>query len=142
VLLPLCRAGCEVDCNCIGRETSWRSFPVELPLVIETPPDLKRTSVTVFMKTCWLDEDAESVRALVPSSGPSLLRSITSDSEPDLDDGAAAMLKQLWSQPSNAKCADCGAPSSWASVSIGVFICIRCAGLHRGLGRVYTQIYT
>ncbi|RPA71974.1 ArfGap-domain-containing protein [Ascobolus immersus RN42] len=35
----------------------------------------------------------------------------------------------------NGNCADCGAPSpQWASPKFGVFICLTCAGVHRGLG--------
>lgn len=35
----------------------------------------------------------------------------------------------------NNRCFDCGAQfSDWASVSFGVFLCIRCAGHHRGMG--------
>ncbi|CAM6037517.1 unnamed protein product [Sphagnum compactum] len=44
-------------------------------------------------------------------------------------------LKQLLAQPDNRICADCGAPDpKWASTSIGVFICIKCCGVHRSLG--------
>lgn len=35
----------------------------------------------------------------------------------------------------NDRCCDCGAPSpQWASPKFGVFICLSCAGVHRGLG--------
>lgn len=35
----------------------------------------------------------------------------------------------------NKKCADCKSPDpSWASVSLGIFICHECAGKHRSLG--------
>ncbi|OJJ48915.1 hypothetical protein ASPZODRAFT_129244 [Penicilliopsis zonata CBS 506.65] len=35
----------------------------------------------------------------------------------------------------NDKCCDCGAPSpQWASPKFGTFICLNCAGIHRGLG--------
>ncbi|KAL7677604.1 hypothetical protein ACOME3_003839 [Neoechinorhynchus agilis] len=44
-------------------------------------------------------------------------------------------VKELLSVPGNDKCADCGTQRpTWASVTIGVFLCIKCAGAHRKLG--------
>ncbi|KIJ69944.1 hypothetical protein HYDPIDRAFT_78480 [Hydnomerulius pinastri MD-312] len=35
----------------------------------------------------------------------------------------------------NKICVDCGNPNpQWASVSFGIFLCLQCAGLHRGFG--------
>lgn len=35
----------------------------------------------------------------------------------------------------NDKCADCSAPEpDWASLNLGVLICIKCSGIHRNLG--------
>jgi len=37
--------------------------------------------------------------------------------------------------PENRFCFECHAqPTSWASISLGIFLCLKCAGLHRGLG--------
>ncbi|CAH8385813.1 unnamed protein product [Eruca vesicaria subsp. sativa] len=44
-------------------------------------------------------------------------------------------IKDLLNQPDNRVCADCGAPDpKWASANIGVFICLKCCGVHRSLG--------
>lgn len=38
-------------------------------------------------------------------------------------------------QGANPCCADCGAPSpDWASLNLGVLVCIECSGVHRSLG--------
>lgn len=44
-------------------------------------------------------------------------------------------LKELMAQPENHVCADCNARDpKWASTNLGVFICIKCSGIHRSLG--------
>lgn len=45
------------------------------------------------------------------------------------------VINKLLKLPENRLCADCKVPSpSWASLNIGVFICIKCSGCHRQLG--------
>ncbi|CAN1344600.1 Probable ADP-ribosylation factor GTPase-activating protein AGD11, partial [Linum perenne] len=44
-------------------------------------------------------------------------------------------LEKLLSQSCNKHCADCGSTDpKWVSISHGVFICIKCSGVHRSLG--------
>jgi len=45
------------------------------------------------------------------------------------------VLLDLLKLPENKECADCGAKGPrWASASIGVFVCIKCSGIHRSMG--------
>lgn len=49
--------------------------------------------------------------------------------------GPQGKLEGLLSQSGNRVCADCGSPDpKWVSTSLGVFICIKCSGIHRSLG--------
>ncbi len=43
--------------------------------------------------------------------------------------------------PGNDRCADCADPDPrWCSVNLGVFICIRCSGIHRSLGAHVSKV--
>ncbi|KAI2898595.1 hypothetical protein CBS11852_3529 [Aspergillus niger] len=53
----------------------------------------------------------------------------------EVDPETRAKLLQFSKTNGNDKCCDCGAPSpQWASPKFGTFICLNCAGTHRGLG--------
>ena len=50
-------------------------------------------------------------------------------------------MKKYLSRPENQLCADCKRPSpTWASLNIGVFVCIKCSGCHREIGVHITKI--
>eukprot|EP00262_Sarcandra_glabra_P003611 TRINITY_DN1434_c0_g2_i1.p1 TRINITY_DN1434_c0_g2~~TRINITY_DN1434_c0_g2_i1.p1 ORF type:complete len:343 (+),score=67.88 TRINITY_DN1434_c0_g2_i1:138-1166(+) len=50
-------------------------------------------------------------------------------------------LKELLFKSENRICADCGAPDpKWASANIGVFICLKCCGVHRSLGTHISKV--
>ncbi|KAL2043743.1 hypothetical protein N7G274_003262 [Stereocaulon virgatum] len=53
----------------------------------------------------------------------------------EVDPETKSKLALLQKRPGNSTCIDCSAPSpQWASPKFGTFICLTCAGLHRGLG--------
>lgn len=66
---------------------------------------------------------------------------------------AEMVFKQLMTIPENTKCFDCGkiklirlmmiegnVNPLWASINNGVFVCLSCSGLHRGLGVQMSQV--
>jgi len=52
-----------------------------------------------------------------------------------------AIFNELLGQPENQECADCENKSpTWVSLDFGVFLCIRCSGVHRQLGPHITRV--
>ncbi|CAG7967192.1 unnamed protein product [Penicillium salamii] len=53
----------------------------------------------------------------------------------EVDPETRTKLLQISKTNGNDRCCDCGAPSpQWASPKFGTFVCLNCAGTHRGLG--------
>lgn len=52
-----------------------------------------------------------------------------------------ALQELIKTVPGNDRCADCGARNpGWASWSLGIFLCMRCASLHRKLGTHISKV--
>lgn len=50
-------------------------------------------------------------------------------------------LKRLRQQPHNQRCAECEvAENTWASVNLGIFVCTRCADIHRAIGAHISKV--
>jgi len=53
----------------------------------------------------------------------------------------ARTLRELVKRPENKVCADCKRNDPrWASWNLGVFLCIRCSGIHRGMGTHISKV--
>ncbi|KAK9697110.1 hypothetical protein RND81_08G015800 [Saponaria officinalis] len=51
------------------------------------------------------------------------------------------VLEGLLKLPENRECADCRSKAPrWASINLGIFVCMQCSGIHRGLGVHISQV--
>ncbi|XP_061095252.1 arf-GAP with coiled-coil, ANK repeat and PH domain-containing protein 2-like isoform X2 [Conger conger] len=81
-------------------------------------------------------EEAEKVDRKSPAS----TGSVDSESKERCARGEGA-LQRVLAVPGNTVCCDCGRPDpSWASINLGITLCIECSGIHRSLGVHFSKV--
>ncbi|CAG0887159.1 unnamed protein product [Darwinula stevensoni] len=87
---------------------------------------------------------AQDSPGTLSSSSISFRENVTSRGMPGKSParGAKSMgVPQLMRVPGNELCADCRTPDpKWASINIGVTLCIECSGIHRSLGVHHSKV--
>ncbi|XP_055958090.1 arf-GAP with coiled-coil, ANK repeat and PH domain-containing protein 2 isoform X2 [Patella vulgata] len=77
-------------------------------------------------------EESSEPSVLDPASGVSIPNT---QSKPSPRPSKAFISQQLLQIPGNDKCCDCGASDPrWASINLGITLCIECSGIHRSFG--------
>ena len=106
-------AGCDhIHCRC-GHHFQWGDVRARVKSTVKSTAEVVRVPVA--------SRDGEETAII----------DVATRRDDDNSDGAAAYLRM----PGNDACIDCAAPRpTWASLSLGCALCIRCAGLHRALG--------
>ncbi|XP_036443308.1 arf-GAP with coiled-coil, ANK repeat and PH domain-containing protein 2-like isoform X1 [Colossoma macropomum] len=115
-------------------------------------------------KSCMMQADSEKLRQAwiraVQNSIATAFRDRAEDSEKldrksspstgSLDSGSESREKSLKGEsalqrvmaiPGNSTCCDCGQPDpKWASINLGITLCIQCSGIHRSLGVHFSKV--
>uniref|UniRef100_A0A672ISY1 Arf-GAP with coiled-coil, ANK repeat and PH domain-containing protein n=1 Tax=Salarias fasciatus TaxID=181472 RepID=A0A672ISY1_SALFA len=110
-------------------------------------------------KSCMMQADSEKLRQAwikaVQNSIATAFRDKGDDSESStstgsLDSGGEPKERSLKGEsalqkvlviPGNACCCDCGQPDPrWASINLGITLCIQCSGIHRSLGVHFSKV--
>uniref|UniRef100_A0AAQ5YSI3 Arf-GAP with coiled-coil, ANK repeat and PH domain-containing protein n=1 Tax=Amphiprion ocellaris TaxID=80972 RepID=A0AAQ5YSI3_AMPOC len=59
----------------------------------------------------------------------------------DQEDEGYKALDEVQAIPGNRQCCDCGEPGpDWASINLGITLCIVCSGIHRSLGVHFSKV--
>uniref|UniRef100_A0A3B4XAV4 Arf-GAP with coiled-coil, ANK repeat and PH domain-containing protein n=1 Tax=Seriola lalandi dorsalis TaxID=1841481 RepID=A0A3B4XAV4_SERLL len=78
-----------------------------------------------------LDRKSSTSTGSLDSSGEPKERSLKGESA----------LQKVLAIPGNACCCDCGQPDPrWASINLGITLCIQCSGIHRSLGVHFSKV--
>uniref|UniRef100_A0A8C7XKF3 Arf-GAP with coiled-coil, ANK repeat and PH domain-containing protein n=1 Tax=Oryzias sinensis TaxID=183150 RepID=A0A8C7XKF3_9TELE len=110
-------------------------------------------------KSCMMQADSEKLRqawiTAVQNSIATAFRDKGDDSESStstgsLDSGGEpkerllkgeSALQKVLAIPGNSCCCDCGQPDPrWASINLGITLCIQCSGIHRSLGVHFSKV--
>uniref|UniRef100_A0A674MAG1 Arf-GAP with coiled-coil, ANK repeat and PH domain-containing protein n=1 Tax=Takifugu rubripes TaxID=31033 RepID=A0A674MAG1_TAKRU len=110
-------------------------------------------------KSCILQADSEKLRqAWIKAVQNSIATAFrdkgeegeSSTSTGSLDSGGEpkerslkgeSALQKVLAIPGNACCCDCGQPDPrWASINLGITLCIQCSGIHRSLGVHFSKV--
>ncbi|XP_067272490.1 arf-GAP with coiled-coil, ANK repeat and PH domain-containing protein 2 isoform X2 [Pseudorasbora parva] len=115
-------------------------------------------------KSCMMQADSEKLRQAwikaVQNSIATAFRDRAEDAEKmdrksststgSLDSGGEAKekclkgdsaLQKVMAISGNSTCCDCGQPDpSWASINLGITLCIQCSGIHRSLGVHFSKV--
>uniref|UniRef100_A0A3B3BXR7 Arf-GAP with coiled-coil, ANK repeat and PH domain-containing protein n=2 Tax=Oryzias melastigma TaxID=30732 RepID=A0A3B3BXR7_ORYME len=86
-------------------------------------------------------EDTQSPRQRCSSMSQSIMRAGGSGGCVDQENNDCKALEDIQAIPGNRQCCDCGEPSpDWASINLGITLCIVCSGIHRSLGVHFSKV--
>ncbi|KAJ8721989.1 hypothetical protein PYW08_004391 [Mythimna loreyi] len=100
------------------------------------------------MLNCWITALQNGIRSAIQQGqsreNPDTQLILVPDDRPSENRHSLANVRgmrkiRIWEQllsiPGNNYCCDCGSPNPrWASINLGITLCIECSGIHRSLG--------
>uniref|UniRef100_A0A8C7Z693 Arf-GAP with coiled-coil, ANK repeat and PH domain-containing protein n=1 Tax=Oryzias sinensis TaxID=183150 RepID=A0A8C7Z693_9TELE len=98
-----------------------------------------QASIASAYKDIRLDRTASPSTSSIDSASEPRERGERADK--GLRGGGESLLQRVQSLPGNELCSDCGQTAPcWASINLGVLLCIECSGIHRSLGVHFSKV--
>ncbi|TVU32933.1 hypothetical protein EJB05_24698, partial [Eragrostis curvula] len=126
-----------------GGGRNWRSYGKgSFALTRLTTAEIRISELYTSSYSCLGFAGIHTVQFATSGTDLSFLAAKMSGGHADAGNSAKmSKLKELLHRSENRICADCSAPDpKWASANIGVFICVKCSGIHRSLGTHISKV--
>ena len=121
-----------------GKEIWMRSVTVKVPGGREEFEGRHTLTIVSLTRQCWtFGCELESRDGWVQA----LQEDIKACLQGDVIRAGGGLVQAVRSAPGNGVCADCREPDpEWASLNLGVLLCIECSGAHRKLGSHISKV--
>ncbi|XP_043926762.1 arf-GAP with coiled-coil, ANK repeat and PH domain-containing protein 2-like [Protopterus annectens] len=97
-------------------------------------------AVQTSIATAFREKGEEAEKLERRSSGSAAILDSGGESKEKLSKGEN-LLQQIQSIAGNSSCCDCGLTDPrWASINLGIALCIECSGIHRSLGVHFSKV--
>ncbi|CAD7077861.1 unnamed protein product [Hermetia illucens] len=91
------------------------------------------------MRQAWIAALQNGIGAAIHNNA--IARHINSPTSTGLSNKRKIHWEQFLKIPGNSKCCDCkSSEPRWASINLGITLCIECSGVHRSLGVHYSKV--